>query len=407
LSCEEMVKALRDAGVEAQDLSISPGSLGLPDSARVRLLVDHEGLFHIYCAENLPSTLPIARVKGALKAARDEALLLLDRGAERFVVLHTTAEGEAAQVELARAKVLRLLPNVKAGEGEDPYDVSERVRDLILHPVEERKPYLNRGLFSDDYLDYRLTDPLQYTEWKEDVSRAYGKLRDLYESKKELLDGLNEAQTESEFLDEALEVLGYSFIKQTRARDGSRPDYALFGDARTKDEALRVQDDPTRLYAASLAVAEGKYWGRNLDVYTKKDDRDNKATASQKSAPGMQISRYLQETDLPWGILTNGSEWRLYYSSRGSNRASRRSARASATSSPSSVPSSKPLKKAAYWMPPPTAAPWRSRTTRRSPPPLLRSCPASPLMATTKIRLPPSSKRTSEPSNGSTGRSRT
>ncbi len=27
----------------------------------------------------------------------------------------------------------------------------------------------------------------------------------------------------------------------------------------------------------------------------------------------MQISRYLQETDLPWGVLTNGSEWRLYY----------------------------------------------------------------------------------------------
>jgi hypothetical protein len=270
-----MVRALRDTGVQVMNQPVLPSALGLPDSARVRLLVDHEGLFHVYCAENLPSTLPIAKVKGALKAARDEALLILDRGGERFVVLHTTAEGEDAQVELSGAEVIRLLPNVRAGEGEDAYEVSERVRDLILHPEEERKPYLNRGLFSEDYLDYRLTDPLQYPEWREDISRAYAKLHDLYESKKQLLDGLNEAQTESEFLDEALEVLGYSFIKQTRARDGSRPDYALFADTRTKDEALRVKDDPVRLYAASLAVAEGKYWGRNLDVYTKRDDRDN------------------------------------------------------------------------------------------------------------------------------------
>ncbi|MEW6636701.1 MAG: hypothetical protein AB1425_07790, partial [Actinomycetota bacterium] len=313
MNYQAMVEVLREAGVEVRDQPVLPSALGLPDGARTRLLVDHDGLFRVYYAEHLPSTLPMSRIKSALKKAGDEALLLMDRGGGRFVALHTTAEGEGAQAELSKAEVIRLLPNVRAVGAEDPYEVSERVRELILHPEEERQAYQNKGLFSDDYLEYRLTDPGQYPEWREDVSQARERLRGLYESKKEYLDGLNEAQTENEFLDEALEVLGHAFVKQTRARDGSRPDYALFGDARAKDEALQVQGDPTKLYATSLAVAEGKYWGRNLDVYTKRDDKDNEATASQKSSPEMQLARYLQETGLSWGILTNGSEWRLYH----------------------------------------------------------------------------------------------
>ena len=308
-----MVGVLREAGVEVRDQPVSPRELGLPDSARTRLLVDHDGLFRIYCAENLSSTLPVSGIKGTLKKSGDVALLLVNRGEGKFVALLAAVDGEIYQEDLDEDRVVRLLPNVRAVGGEDAYAVSERVKDLILHPEEEREAYQNKGLFSDDYLEYRLTEPGQYPEWREDVSRAREKLRGLYESKKEYLDGLNEAQTENEFLDEALEVLGHAFVKQTRTRDGSRPDYALFGDVGVKDEALRVQGDPTKLYATSLAVAEGKYWGRNLDVYTKRDDKDNEATASQKSSPEMQIARYLQETGLSWGILTNGSEWRLYH----------------------------------------------------------------------------------------------
>jgi len=314
VDCQAMVGVLRDAGVEVRDQPVLPSALGLPDGARTRLLVvDHDGLFRVYCAENLPSSLPISGIKGALKKSGDVALLLVNRGEGEFVALLAAVDGEIHQEDLDEDQVARLLPNVRAVEGEDPYEVSERVKELILHPEEERRAYQNKGLFSDDYLEYRLTDPGQYPEWGEDVSRARERLRGLYESKKEYLDGLNEAQTENEFLDEALGILGHAFVKQTRTRDGSRPDYALFGDVGAKDEALRVQGDPTKLYASSLAVAEGKYWGRNLDVYTKRDDKDNEATASQKSSPEMQIARYLQETGLSWGILTNGSEWRLYH----------------------------------------------------------------------------------------------
>jgi hypothetical protein len=75
---------------------------------------------------------------------------------------------------------------VRADGGEDPYEGSERVRELILHPEEERETYQNKGLFSDDYLKHRLTNPGQYPEWRDDVSRAREQLLGLYESKKYL-----------------------------------------------------------------------------------------------------------------------------------------------------------------------------------------------------------------------------
>src|SRR5215207_3663284 len=155
MDCEAMVGVLREAGVEVKDQLVLPGALGLPDGARTRLLVDHDGLFRVYCAENLASTIPMSRIKGALKAAGDEALLLMHQGGGRFVALHMTAEGEGMQAELNEAEVVQLLPNVRAVGGEDPYAVSERVRELILHPEEEREAYQNKGLFSDDYLKHR------------------------------------------------------------------------------------------------------------------------------------------------------------------------------------------------------------------------------------------------------------
>ena len=86
MNCQAMVEVLREAGVEVRDQPVPPSALGLPDGARTRLLVDHDGLFRVYCAENLASTLPVAKIKGALKVAGDEALLLMDWGGGRFRV---------------------------------------------------------------------------------------------------------------------------------------------------------------------------------------------------------------------------------------------------------------------------------------------------------------------------------
>jgi hypothetical protein len=69
VDCQAMVGVLREAGVEVEDRPVLPGALGLPDGARARLLVDHDGLFRVYCAENLASTLPMSKVKVTLRAS--------------------------------------------------------------------------------------------------------------------------------------------------------------------------------------------------------------------------------------------------------------------------------------------------------------------------------------------------
>ena len=78
-----MVGVLREAGVEIEDRPVLPGALGLPDGARARLLVDHDGLFRVYCAENLASTLPMSKVKGTLRASS----ISFERSASPFSTL--------------------------------------------------------------------------------------------------------------------------------------------------------------------------------------------------------------------------------------------------------------------------------------------------------------------------------
>jgi hypothetical protein len=175
---------------------------------------------------------------------------------------------------------------------------------------ESKGAYQNRGLFSDDYLEHRLTDPVRYPEWEEDITGVYEKFRELYEDKKDQLGTLNEAQTETEFLEPALGLLGFHFIPQVGTKAGEKPDYALFGSETDKNAASKHQKDFQKFFAPSLALVEGKYWSRDLNARLKGDDRD---LIRYKSAPEMQIVGYLQATEVSWGILTNGAEWRLYY----------------------------------------------------------------------------------------------
>lgn len=175
----------------------------------------------------------------------------------------------------------------------------------------DTKPvYLNHGLFSDDYLAHRLTEAGRYPEWEESVSDVYQEFLDLYERKKDVLGSLNESQTEDEFLEPVLELLGFRYLSQVTANERERPDYALFAGEAEKDTALKNKGDFQRFYSRALALMEGKYWGRDLNVSLKGDSKD---LIRYKSSPEMQIVGYLQPTGVSWGILTNGSEWRLYY----------------------------------------------------------------------------------------------
>ncbi|MFM7364417.1 MAG: restriction endonuclease, partial [Cuspidothrix sp.] len=168
---------------------------------------------------------------------------------------------------------------------------------------------INKPLFSQHYLDYRIQET---PEWQLDITSDFEKLKNLYLSKKAILPTLNESQTEDVFIKPVLDILGFKNIPQviTRGKGRSqRPDYALFSNTETRDIAYTLQTNETAFYNQVLAIAEAKYWERQLSKVSANDQRD----VFKNENPSFQISSYLIGTNVDWGILTNGREWRLYY----------------------------------------------------------------------------------------------
>jgi len=70
--------------------------------------------------------------------------------------------------------------------------------------------------------------------------------------------------------------------------------------------------DPYKRFKHGLCVVESKRWARPLD-------RESKGSRQDAGVPSTQMLRYLRRIDdlapggLQWGILTNGSVWRLYW----------------------------------------------------------------------------------------------
>ncbi|MBD2480804.1 N-6 DNA methylase [Planktothrix sp. FACHB-1365] len=167
----------------------------------------------------------------------------------------------------------------------------------------------NKPLFSQHYLEHRLQD---CPEWQIDVTEGFKQLKNLYQSKQDLLPTLSEAQTEDLLIQPILEILGLSYIPQVTIRAkgrAERPDYALFNNEIERDQAYPLQTHETAFYSRVIAIAEAKYWQRPLSKVSANDQRD----IYKNTNPSFQIANYLMGTGVDWGILTNGREWRLYY----------------------------------------------------------------------------------------------
>ncbi len=186
--------------------------------------------------------------------------------------------------------------------------------------MEERaseQPYYNRGLFSEHYLLHRLSE---HPVWQEYVYTAFSQALSLYQKKKEFLPTYNERQTEEEFIQPLFSILGFAYTPQVRFKrheQVSVPDFALFISEESKRDAeltRQSRDDfcEKPFFKRVAALAEAKYWGRTLDVRVS-DKRDN--PESRNRNPHFQITRYLTDSGVPRGILTNGTHWRLYFSS--------------------------------------------------------------------------------------------
>ena len=116
----------------------------------------------------------------------------------------------------------------------------------------------------------------------------------------------NEARTEEELIRPVLELLGWTeYVPQPSAAGHEDiPDHLLFADADSK-----ARDGNPFQYAT--VVEESKRFGLALDSRDRKD-------RAQRGTPHGQILRYLATAEIEsegrirWGILTNGSVWRLY-----------------------------------------------------------------------------------------------
>lgn len=125
----------------------------------------------------------------------------------------------------------------------------------------------------------------------------------------------NEDTTERDLIWKILVMLGWTATlgQQNLSPKGREdvPDGLLFDSAEAKAKANSFPEEWKR-YQFGRVVVESKRWARPLDRRS--------GRRGEETAPSTQMLRYLRRIDditggaLRWGILTNGSKWRLYFS---------------------------------------------------------------------------------------------
>ena len=170
--------------------------------------------------------------------------------------------------------------------------------------------FISGALFTTDYLVEAITGTAAYRAV--DVAGLRARLDQIATAFPQN-QRTNESQTEDDFIWPVLAALGWTeSLRQQNLTVSGRddvPDGLLFADAAAK-AAANALSDQWRRYAHGLAVVESKRWARPLDRASGRDET---------TAPSTQMLRYLRRIDdltggaLRWGILTNGTRWRLYW----------------------------------------------------------------------------------------------
>jgi hypothetical protein len=166
------------------------------------------------------------------------------------------------------------------------------------------KPHLNRGLFSNYYLEELLPKEEEFKVPLSELERSLEEVKRVWD--KRYLSTLNEPQLRKHFLDKVFEILGWAVDVEPPTPSGEwarHPDYALFD----SNEDLKLSQEAAKeeYFRSALCLGEAKRWGRPFDKKVKADPED-------PQNPSLQISRYLWLTEVKWGILTDGRHWRLY-----------------------------------------------------------------------------------------------
>ena len=169
-------------------------------------------------------------------------------------------------------------------------------------------PHNNRGLFSDHYLKRHIPE-LSGDDLAQALTDQQA-LRDIYARGVPLAEGADEQVCEQRLLRPALQVLGFEMDPQPPLRtieSTFKPDYALFADDAALAEAVTAGRGEDGYFDLALAVGEAKRWNRDLGAPERDEDE-----AAKRQHPGAQIRRYLLDSSVRWGSLTNGRLWRIY-----------------------------------------------------------------------------------------------
>jgi len=173
----------------------------------------------------------------------------------------------------------------------------------------------NQRLFSDYFLDHILPkeEPWRH-EWQLLRSEASAVMMQLQQRYATFVPSKNEAQTEDDWIKPVFLSLGHVFEVQAPLKTGEgakRPDYFFYHDeaARVANKNKLLTDEI--LQQGAFAVGDAKSWDLPLDR-TLTSSSKGRDPFSNKN-PSYQISFYMLHSGLPWGILTNGRQWRLYH----------------------------------------------------------------------------------------------
>ncbi|WP_170142921.1 Eco57I restriction-modification methylase domain-containing protein [Thermosporothrix hazakensis] len=207
----------------------------------------------------------------------------------------------------------RLLQMLRRHEGEDVTSYADRLYTIYETAYWSKEYFNNRSLFSDYYLEYRLPEETAWRETREGArSRTFGRTFTnfcrLYDEARETCQGKPVGVLQQALIRPILELLGFDVEEKPASGQSHPPFYLLY----RKDAAgNRI----TPAVAFCLAYA----WERNLD--RPQGDLDSLYDVEQDPErrldnPGAAVVSLFEQSDetgeIPWGILTNGVQWRLY-----------------------------------------------------------------------------------------------
>jgi hypothetical protein len=161
----------------------------------------------------------------------------------------------------------------------------------------------NRELFSNHWLTRRLTLEPEWRELPDAAAGTLEQLAQLWAVQKGRVESYGGEQAlEQAFIQPVFQGLGWHLLYQTHLR-GRKPDYALFRSDVALEAALAAGRTSPDFWKHPDIVADAKAWHVALDRPA--------ITGQQREYPPEQIEWYLTNSQLDYGILTNGRVWRL------------------------------------------------------------------------------------------------